>query len=169
MPGKAQEMKDRVLQATKQHDVKFVSLWFTDVLAPNVFLPFFVSNMPFRKRIYKEPLSQQKALWNKVLRSAPCVRVGHKTGKMAALVQPAKEHLVLGRIVSPAEGASKGKAEVPRSACRAVHWWAGRRRYPAFFGRVSRASRTGGTLGSCRGVGKRLVDQFASLNSIPLT
>ena len=32
MPDKAQESKDRVLQATKEHDITFVSLWFTDVL-----------------------------------------------------------------------------------------------------------------------------------------
>ena len=32
MPGKNQQGKDRVLQATKEHDIRFVSLWFTDVL-----------------------------------------------------------------------------------------------------------------------------------------
>ena len=32
MPGKAQESKSRVLQAAKEHDIKFVSLWFTDAL-----------------------------------------------------------------------------------------------------------------------------------------
>lgn len=32
MPDKAQESKDRVLQATKEHEIKFVRLWFTDVL-----------------------------------------------------------------------------------------------------------------------------------------
>ena len=32
MSDKNQQGKDRVLQATKEHDIKFVSLWFTDVL-----------------------------------------------------------------------------------------------------------------------------------------
>ena len=32
MPDQNQQGKERVLQATKEHDIKFVSLWFTDVL-----------------------------------------------------------------------------------------------------------------------------------------
>jgi len=32
MPDEIQQGKDQVLQAAKEHDVKFVSLWFTDVL-----------------------------------------------------------------------------------------------------------------------------------------
>jgi glutamine synthetase len=32
MPDNNQQGKDRVLQATKDHDIKFISLWFTDVI-----------------------------------------------------------------------------------------------------------------------------------------
>ena len=31
MPDEIQQDKDRVLQTTKEHDINFVSLWFTDV------------------------------------------------------------------------------------------------------------------------------------------